>query len=116
MYGASQLLDGLNKILSSRPRVTLAEAASALGVDRHTLERACGETGKTFRDRRRDAILARAEELLSGTPVLSVKEVAYRLGFESPAAFTQFTTRAIGRTPSQMKQKATQKLMSAPLR
>ncbi len=114
MYEASQLLAALEDVLGSRPRVALGDAARILGVDRHTLERACARDGKTFRDYRRDAILAAATNLLLITPPLSVKEVAFRLGFESLGAFTNFVTRATGRPPSRWRRKSATRVKVCP--
>jgi AraC-like DNA-binding protein len=103
MYEAKQLLEALQAVLSSRPHLSLDEAARTLHVERHTIERACARSGGAFRERRHEAMVAAAVSLLSATPPLSIKEVAFRLGFRSPSAFTHFLIRATGRPPSQIR-------------
>ena len=81
--------------------VRIEEVARELGLSRQTLYRRLKAEGSTFEEildalRRRLAIrLVRA-----GHPV---KEVAYRLGFSDPAAFSRAFKRWTGKSPTDMR-------------
>ena len=61
-------------------------------------------TGKTAKEFIKDRLVLEAKRLLMHTQ-LSVKEVAYRLGFEEPLHFSNFFKKQVGISPSGFKEK-----------
>ncbi|OJJ21899.1 hypothetical protein BKI52_15035 [marine bacterium AO1-C] len=61
-------------------------------------------TGKTAKEFIQDRLVLEAKRLLMHTE-LSVKEVAYRLGFEEPLHFSNFFKKQVGISPSGFKHK-----------
>lgn len=80
----------------------VASVARALGCSRQTLYRRLKAEGTTFAqlldDLRRRCALG-----LLRTGDLSVKQIAYRLGFSEPAAFSRAFKRWTGKTPRAMR-------------
>lgn len=104
LVSLSQMVQGA---LIKTPRSRLSRLAQSLNVDRHTIERAVRTTtGKSFRQLQKEAVLAKSLELLKGEPTLSIKEIAFRVGFESPQGFHRFVKRACGRTPVAIRRTA----------
>lgn len=84
-------------LLASGP-VRIEQVASAMGLSRQTLYRRLKSEGVTF-----EALLDRLRRRLALKLVrqgLPVKEVAYRLGFSDPAAFSRAFKRWTGSSPS----------------
>lgn len=82
----------------ARGQVGIEEVARALGYSRQTLYRRLKEEGATF-----EALLDRLRRRLAGRHLkegLTVKDVAYRLGFSDPAAFSRAYKRWTGRSPT----------------
>lgn len=97
----------VEETLRVAPCTPLARVSQALGVDRHTIERAIRlERGKSFRELRRELLCFRARQLLVGRPAASIKEISYLLGFHSPQAFARFTKRVCGRCPAELRRRA----------
>ena len=92
-YSGQVIRERTLALLQSAPRLPLAAVARRMGLDRHTVERALKAGGARFRDLQRDCTLRLATRLLSGDPPMSLKLVAYKLGFPSPGALTQFLRR-----------------------
>lgn len=83
-------------MLSSCPQLSLSKIASELGIDRHTLERALLRTRrKAFRELRAEILASKAAVLLRQVPPLSVKEVAFMLGYESARSFSRFVKQRL---------------------
>ena len=70
---------------------------------RHFFRMFRAATGTTLADYAAARRLARARQLLAATRP-SVKEIAWRCGFETPAAFAAAFRRAVGVTPKQFRQ------------
>lgn len=79
--------------------VSMAQVAARLHVDPRTLRRRLAAEGTSFRALRAEIHQTLAVELL-GTVGLTVAQVAQRLGYADPAAFTHAFTRWTGTPPS----------------
>jgi two-component system response regulator YesN len=102
-YNQRRLLEELDGLVSSTPRIRLSEVARTLGVDRHTIENAMRSNRKTsFREYRRRELLQMAREMLN-QPDISVKEIGIRLGYTSAASFSRFVQQSLGKSPSQWR-------------
>lgn len=103
-YHYIALLEQAKTILFLQPRASLMLVSAELGVDRHTLERAVRTlTGRTFAQLQRELLRDRAQLLLTESPALSVKEIAFQLGYGSPRAFSRFIRVALGFSPSELR-------------
>jgi AraC-like DNA-binding protein len=79
--------------------IRIERVASALGCSRQTLYRRLKAEGQTFAQvldnlRRRQALT-----LVRDAALLPVKEIAWRLGFSDPAAFSRAFKRWTGKSP-----------------
>ncbi len=103
-YDLLQLLAQVQAQLHASPAASLAGLSRALGVSRHTIERAVGSgTGKTFRQLRRELLFGKAADLLKAGGALSIKEVAFMLGYKSPQAFARSVKRSCGCSPTELR-------------
>ena len=82
----------------SENTINLMEVADYFHVSERTLQRRLAEIGTSLNDLRDDVRRCLAEKLLSET-VLSAGEIAHRLGYSAPSAFTRSTVRWFGKTP-----------------
>lgn len=82
----------------SENAISLNEAADYFHVSERTLQRRLAETGTSLNDLRDEVRRSLAEKLLSETD-LSAAEIALRLGYSAPSAFTRSTIRWFGKTP-----------------
>ena len=81
-----------------------AELARQLGASQSHLNRLfMRQLGTTVRGYGEQQKLAAARRLLGGS-LLSVKEIAYRLGFRSPQHFSRWFRQRSGISPTQMRQ------------
>src|SRR5207237_10161872 len=87
-------------LASGRIRIELI--ASALGCSRQTLYRRLKAEGLTF-EQVLDELRRRRALPLVRDPALPVKEVAYRLGFSDPAAFSRAFKRWTGKSPRALR-------------
>ncbi|WP_156755524.1 AraC family transcriptional regulator [Actinokineospora pegani] len=78
---------------------TAATIAAELHIDRRTLHRRLSAEATTFRALREEVRHTLAVEMLT-TLRLAIPEVAHRLGYASPSAFTHAFTRWTGTPPS----------------
>lgn len=76
--------------------------ARGLGYSRQTLYRRLKEEGTTY-ERLLDGLRRRLALRLVRDHGLSVKEIAYRLGFSDPAAFSRAFKRWTGASPGEMR-------------
>ncbi|MBF4515651.1 helix-turn-helix domain-containing protein [Flavobacterium sp. ANB] len=88
-----------------RTKHTVADYADILGVAPKTLSNKFNRLELTQpNDIIKDRIMLEAKRLL-GYSALSVKEIAYQLGYEDPAYFNRLFTNKVGDTPSNFKKK-----------
>src|SRR6266567_6749343 len=92
-YDARLLRDAVTATVQARPCTTLKSVATSLGVGEHTVGRALGEVGLGFRELRQRIIVELAEEMRR-TELLSVKEIAYRLGYSQPGSLARLVRRS----------------------
>lgn len=88
-----------------RTKHTVADYADILGVAPKTLSNKFNRLELTQpNDIIKDRIILEAKRLL-GYSSLSVKEIAYQLGYEDPAYFNRLFTNKVGDTPSNFRKK-----------
>lgn len=88
-----------------RTKHSVADYADILGVAPKTLSNKFNRLELTQpNDIIKDRIMLEAKRLL-GYSTLSVKEIAYQLGYEDPAYFNRLFTNKVGDTPSNFKKK-----------
>ncbi|MBE8724313.1 helix-turn-helix domain-containing protein [Flavobacterium hungaricum] len=88
-----------------RNKHTVADYADILGVAPKTLSNKFNRLELAQpNDIIKDRIILEAKRLL-GYSSLSVKEIAYQLGYEDPAYFNRLFTNKVGDTPSNFKKK-----------
>ncbi|MFZ0597306.1 MAG: AraC family transcriptional regulator [Flavobacterium sp.] len=88
-----------------RTKHTVADYADILGVAAKTLSNKFNRLELTQpNDIIKDRIILEAKRLL-GYSALSVKEIAYQLGYEDPAYFNRRFTNKVGDTPSNFRKK-----------
>ncbi|WP_426485440.1 helix-turn-helix domain-containing protein [Flavobacterium sp. 2] len=88
-----------------RTKHTVADYADILGVAPKTLSNKFNRLElQQPNDIIKDRIILEAKRLL-GYSSLSVKEIAYQLGYEDPAYFNRLFTNKVGDTPSNFKKK-----------
>jgi AraC-like DNA-binding protein len=89
----------LAELMGRTPAATLDELAAQVGASRRTLERLfVGDTGMPIARWRRQLRLVQALRLL-GTGH-TVTEVAHRVGYSTPSAFTAMFRTELGQTPA----------------
>ena len=105
-YDKSMLAREILQRLKSTPDLTLKELSRQLGIDRHTIEKACVDaTCKSFREHKSSLKYAEVCRLLSEAHTTSIKQVAFSAGFSSPSAFTRFVRSAAGVTPIELRKR-----------
>ncbi|CAC9974745.1 helix-turn-helix domain-containing protein [Flavobacterium panici] len=88
-----------------RTKHTVADYADILGLASKTLSNKFNRLELSQpNDIIKDRIILEAKRLL-GYSSLSVKEIAYQLGYEDPAYFNRLFTNKVGDTPSNFKKK-----------
>jgi len=98
------------RVLEENPHRGLKPISEALGVERHTVERAFRlKTGKPFRSFRRELLLERSMWLLTSKRTAPIKEIAFLSGYQSERAFARFIREAFGCSPSELR-----KLLASP--
>jgi AraC-like DNA-binding protein len=103
-YDHDIIFGQINRRLTQEPRTTLGSLARQLRIDRHTLQMVVlDRTSMRFRDFQKLATLHRALVLLWQPDPLSVKEVAYLLGYRSPDAFSRFFREMSGIRPTETR-------------
>lgn len=90
------------KLMGER-RFSLDDVAADLRMPARTLQNRLAAIGTTFEEVLNDTRKARAEQLMQ-SPQYSLTEIAYKLGFSEPSAFTRAAQRWFGRAPSVQRQ------------
>jgi transcriptional regulator GlxA family with amidase domain len=84
--------------------LSLDDIARRVASSRRQLQRAYSEIGHTtFRDHLTGVRMDRAADLLSTTRGLTVRDVAYRVGYRQPAQFAKAFRRHHGVSPSDFR-------------
>lgn len=90
--------------LERMPSMTLTEICNNLGIERHTVQKAVrNATNVTFREFRNTILLKHAHRLLNGQSNLTIKEVAFILGYRSQGSLSRFIRTATGRSAKEFK-------------
>ena len=104
MYSYAALESAVAGRLFSRPRLCLLAISKEMHIERHTIEAALRSTrGLTFRRFQQVVTLEKTRELLRVDPTVSIKEVAYALGYGSPRAFARFVRAATALSPRELR-------------
>lgn len=97
------VLERVLAVMRERPEepMTLHEAARLAGRSASTVSHLFSrELGMGFKRSQIEARLARAETMLASTPGITVKEVAYGLGYNDPLYFSRIFKKHRGVPPS----------------
>ena len=106
-YDRRRLFGRISERLSANPRSRLSEIARELGVERHTIEKAVRHIRRmSFREYQQKKLLERALVLLNENGESREKEVAGELGYASLEAFIRFIKAQTGKTPKEIRKKA----------
>lgn len=107
-YDVTVVFDEIWRRLSRVPLTSIECISSELGISRGTIEKAIKRcSGKTFRALQREALLLRVTTLVSSdAPLLSVKEIAFAVGYQSPRSFARAIRRASGLSPQALRHHA----------
>jgi CheY-like chemotaxis protein len=104
-----KLLEKASAIINdnlSEPDFGIDDFAAAIGLGRTKLfEKIKGLTGQTPNDFIQTIRMNKAAELLVKSPELTISEIAYLVGFNSPKYFSSCFRRHFGVTPSQYTKK-----------
>lgn len=104
-YDRQSLFRKISIHLFFSPDLSLADVSQGEGVGRHTIERAVKTAvGMTFRDLRNRIKLEQAVKFLESHPRRSIKEVAFKLHYGSPRAFSRFVRTMAGHSPRELRQ------------
>ena len=104
-YSRHQLFDEIDRQIRKTPRKSLYSLARELGVHRKTIRNVTWEfKAKSFHEYQKELLLQRAIDLiLDERGNLSLKQIAFTLGYRSPAAFSRFIKVETGRSPSEIR-------------
>jgi AraC-like DNA-binding protein len=93
--------------LAANPLVSIQTVALELTVGRRTIEKTIKAlTGRSSRSLRCEIVLERVLALTgSGAPLLSIKEIAYAVGYQSPRSFARAIRRTCGCTPKELRRR-----------
>lgn len=96
-YDKHRIAEDVFVLLAQDPGLSLTRIAGRIHVDRHTVTRALSTTwGMTFREVRQKILAKKAAELFRTEPSLSIKEIAFQVGFSSSGSLSHFVKRAAG--------------------
>lgn len=103
-YDRSLLFSDFARRLQHTPSKSLDRLSREMGVGRRTLQNALAKfSGKRFKDFQRDVLLFVIRDHLSRQPTLTVKEMAYCVGYPSPRSFTRAIKKACGMSPLELR-------------
>ncbi|WP_158412937.1 helix-turn-helix domain-containing protein [Holophaga foetida] len=80
----------------------LSAVSCRLGISERSLQAALTREGTSFRRLQNEVLVERAKQMLS-VPGMSVKEIAFALGFSQAANFSRAFARATGMSPEQFR-------------
>ena len=103
-HSAQRLSKQIRQLLARDTAINwqIADAARQLGMSEATLRRRLADEGTSFRELSGSVKMMRALTLLQTSP-LGVAQVAYAVGYESPARFAAKFRAHFGCTPSDVR-------------
>jgi methylphosphotriester-DNA--protein-cysteine methyltransferase len=105
-YDPDGLFSAVCRLEGLAPSRSLSSIAAELGVHRQTAAAAVFlVTSVTYREWRASRTLARACALLRASPELSIKEMAYMLGFGSTSSLDRFLARITHHSPTTLRRR-----------
>ncbi len=105
-YSYHLLFSQVDRLLSTKPRMTLLRVAEELNVGTHTLSRSVRQfTGKSFCEYQKAKILERTCCLIATDAALLEKQIAAQIGYSSPDSFARFIKRTTGVCMREFRQK-----------
>lgn len=106
VYNPSAVLTDATALLRSNPKLTLFDVTRALGLERHTIEKAVRTlTSMTFRQWRLTVQMEQAAQILASSN-LTIKETAFSLGYRSPRSFSRAFRARLGVSPVEYRRAA----------
>ena len=103
-YDQQLLFEAISASLRRSPCISLLELSVELSVSRRTIQKVVGNvTGKSFRDLREGILIARVRTLCLSGPSLAIKELSFKLGYQSARSFARAVRRASGVSPQQLR-------------
>jgi AraC-like DNA-binding protein len=104
-YDLTGLFNRVTKEMRGNPYAQLHGLSGHLGVGRHTIEKSVkAATGKSFREYRATVLLEHARSQLRQNPHLSIKEIAFSIGFHSQRSFCRFIKATAGCSPKALRE------------
>jgi AraC-like DNA-binding protein len=103
-YDLTGLFSRVSNEMRRNPYSQLHDLSGYLGVGRHTIEKSLKvATGKSFREYRANVLLEHARSQLEQNPNLSIKEIAFSIGFHSQRSFCRFIKATAGCSPKALR-------------
>ena len=103
-YHLRHIAVATERIVAEEPWIVMETITERLSVGRHTVTRALRlHLGCSFRSLKAESVRSRSLELLTGADVASVKEIAHRLGYQSPSAFGKRIKILCGHSPKTLR-------------
>lgn len=98
--------------LERNPSYSLKLLSHELHVSRRTIEYVAFATkGKRFKELRAEALLAKVRGIIQETPIISIKELTFEVGYKSPRSFARAVRRLFGLTPKQLRSLSAEKIL-----
>ena len=105
-YNHDQIFIQIDKAISTKPRISLSELARMLNLAIRTIRRVIWESkGESFREYQKEKVLERTQFLLANEIALLEKQIAAKIGYCSPDAFSRFIKKSTGKTLRQHRLK-----------
>ena len=98
------LLRDVRGLLEREPRMSLHDAARALGMSERSLQRRLADEGTTFQQQQTQATVRSAQRLLLES-CASITEVAVDLGYASPQQLATLFRRHVGEAPNSWRKR-----------
>lgn len=100
-YDLFAVAEAIHNQLTLRPSISLKSLALALGIDRHTINRALVARYKQpFRQLQAAALIERLTAMLRDQPTRSIKEISAEIGFQQARSLSRRVTRLTGKPPT----------------
>jgi transcriptional regulator GlxA family with amidase domain len=104
VYDLHKIFLTATRRLEITPSISSTQLARNLGIGRQTMAKAIkNATGLTFSEFRRNVLLRRTADLLKDDANLTIKEVAFALGYRSQGSLSRFIRRTIGHSAKELK-------------